>query len=752
MGDRNILFKINPGAQSAPIICRLASVCPFIFWVLSSSALSAQLESIDFKKSVQQYKMFEVRFQLKETYSNPFDPAEIDIWAYFISPSGNKEKKPAFWYQHYNTEGAPDMKPEWRIRFTPTEAGEYKFYIVFDDERSEIKTKHPMGASHLTVLSSGSSSFGFIKKSDKNAQYFCFENAATFFGVGSGPIVNADVIRNHAKFGMNWIQTEFNPAFTIEDRTVGRYNLYRAFQADELLRDAEMAGVYLQIVFNHWSSWKVDMNTLPQELQDYERKLFPPWAENPYNKMNGGPLSHPLEIFADETARRHYKNLIRYYVARWGYSTNVFSWAFWGEFDMTRPATGEMYSYEVISRWHGEMANYLKSMDPHHLVTTCEAEPSKSYGRWIYLTSEWKKYRVDFVAEKGDGNARIQFEMGREKGSYWLAGISLVHKSELLRNPDFNDGLAHWLFRGDWEESKATATVTDDFPKKENKALRIDVIRPSSINWHVGIMQDNLSTEQDKKYVVTFWAKSDAARSMEVSLIQAHEPWRRIGAVSNSEIWRLDSIDYVTMHNYGPQVDEDIQKRFLHFLRLQKPVVVQEFGVWFDPFKEDEIGKIAYYNAIWKLSLMGAAGAPMKFTRVVMDKEYNAISNFLGDIDVTHNRVRQVDPVDLTPGANEGNSPVEILGLSDGRRTYLWVHDRQHTYRNIQDGKYHPKSIETAKLMLKEMDGAIYRIEYWDTRKGVMEGSQMLKTANSGLILTVPPFTRDIGIKILRLK
>ncbi len=717
-----------------------------------SVALPAQLESIDFDETSQQYNMFEVRFQLTETYPNPFDPDEIDIWAYFRSPSGNTEKRPAFWYQHYNSEGMPDMKPEWRIRYSPKEAGRYYVHMAGDDRRAKIKTRYPSGGATHQFSVSPAASPGFVKKCGKDSRYFCFENGATFFGVGSGPILNGDVIRNHSKFRMNWIQTEFAPAFMIEDHTVGRYNLFRAFQGDEFLHEAEKNGVYFQIVFSHWSSRKADMHTLPDEFQQYEGNLFPPWPENPYNSKNGGPLSHPSELFSNGEARRHYKNLIRYYVARWGYTTNVLSWAFWGEFDMTRPAAGEPYLYETVERWHSEMAGYVKRLDPHHLVTTCEAEPSKSYGRWISVTPEWKKYQVRFFSEIGDANTRLQFEMGREAGRYWLSGISLSHQSELIRNPDFNEGLTHWSFRGEWEGSKANATLTEDSPKKGVKSVRIDVVRPSPINWHVGIMQDNLPTEQGKEYILTFWAKSAAPRRIEVSLIQAHEPWQRTGVVSNDGIWRLDAIDYVTMHHYSPQIDEDIASRLSHYQQTGKPVVIQEFGVWFDPFKDDEIGKIAYHNAIWRLALRGAAGAPMKFTRVVMDREYAAVSNFMGDIDAARGRIRPIDFIDLTPTAKGGGSPVEISGLSDGQRTYIWVHDRQHTYRNVHDHRYHPREISDAKLILNNIDGMDFRVEYWDTRRGVMEGSQMMKTDKSSLVLSIPPFIRDMGIKLRRVK
>lgn len=78
MGKRNILIQV-------------------MFWALSSPTLAAQLESIDFNKSAQQYKLFEIRFQLKEAYSNPFDPSEIDIWAHVTAPSGKTEMRPAFW-------------------------------------------------------------------------------------------------------------------------------------------------------------------------------------------------------------------------------------------------------------------------------------------------------------------------------------------------------------------------------------------------------------------------------------------------------------------------------------------------------------------------------------------------------------------------------------------------------------------------------------------------------------------------------
>ena len=58
-----------------------------------------------------QYEKFELSIDLEATYTNPFDPDQVDLWAEFTAPSGKVQKIWGF----YN----PSQKSSpWMVRFT----------------------------------------------------------------------------------------------------------------------------------------------------------------------------------------------------------------------------------------------------------------------------------------------------------------------------------------------------------------------------------------------------------------------------------------------------------------------------------------------------------------------------------------------------------------------------------------------------------------------------------------------------------
>jgi endo-1,4-beta-mannosidase len=68
------------------------------------------------------------------------------------------------------------------------------------------------------------------------------------------------------------------------------------------------------------------------------------------------------QFFLNPLTREMYRDKIRYVVARWGYSTNIFSWEFWNEIESVEPKEG-------IFAWMREMTAYLRSVDPwRHLI------------------------------------------------------------------------------------------------------------------------------------------------------------------------------------------------------------------------------------------------------------------------------------------------------------------------------------------------------------------------------------------------
>src|SRR6185295_9581445 len=82
--------------------------------------------------SPQVWQRVEFRADNVPAASNPFDPDVIRLDATFTSPSGQTRVVPAFWFQGYQRSlqsGSERLTasgaPEWRVRFAPTESGNY---------------------------------------------------------------------------------------------------------------------------------------------------------------------------------------------------------------------------------------------------------------------------------------------------------------------------------------------------------------------------------------------------------------------------------------------------------------------------------------------------------------------------------------------------------------------------------------------------------------------------------------------------
>jgi hypothetical protein len=131
-------------------------------------------------------------------------------------------------------------------------------------------------------------------------------------------------------------------------------------QLDETVEIAEKNGIYIMLA--------LDVHGMLLEGSG--------WGGHAFNAVNGGPAKTPTEFFTLEESRMKYKNKLRYFVARWGYSTHIAFWEFFNEVDNAMFGTSQNkpavpMSHKVVTDWHREMSDYLKVIDPYgHLVTT----------------------------------------------------------------------------------------------------------------------------------------------------------------------------------------------------------------------------------------------------------------------------------------------------------------------------------------------------------------------------------------------
>lgn len=310
------------------------------------------------EKEVKQYEKFEVTVNFKGTYQYPYDPKDIALDAEFISPSGVKFSVPGFLYAA-GIKGIKVDSAVWKVRFAPNEVGTWKY---------KVTVANPKGRSVSKVnefICQPSNSRGNLRISKIDPMYFEFDNGGFYYPIGQNVAWASSAgafdyyFSKMSKNGYNWTRIWMSSwQFALEWLDVGHYyglgnySLRNAEYLDRTVELAEKNNLYFQLVLNNHGQLST--------------KVDPEWINNPYNAKNGGPCKRPQDFFTNKDAKRLLKNRLRYIVARWGYSTNIFAWELWNEVTLT-----DNYNAKVDIAWHKEMSAYLKKIDPYkHLITT----------------------------------------------------------------------------------------------------------------------------------------------------------------------------------------------------------------------------------------------------------------------------------------------------------------------------------------------------------------------------------------------
>ena len=304
------------------------------------------------------YEKFEITFDLSGEWDNPFDPEQIKVDTYFNSPAGKQIIVPGFFYQEYrqDVQNHPVKvgKPVWKVRFTPTMSGEYKYEVVVNNKGKEIKSP-----AQVFTCVSYNANHGFLGISKTNPLYLEFSDGTSFFGVGQDRSQGESrgCYQRFANNGGNFNRLFLtNGNFNIEELNIpqsgpdlglGKMNQECSWNLDKVLELGEKLGIYHMLTLtNQWTFNQV-------------------WKGHAYNVANGGILKSKNEYWTNEEAMKYFERRVRYHVARWGYSTAVFSWDLWNEYSaMGAPL-------EDAIKWHQRMAHYLKSLDPfNHVIHT----------------------------------------------------------------------------------------------------------------------------------------------------------------------------------------------------------------------------------------------------------------------------------------------------------------------------------------------------------------------------------------------
>lgn len=380
-------------------------------------------------EQVRKYEKFELHIGMNGVrFDSPYDPADIDLYAVFISPSGKKIRINGFYDNYRNAD-------KWKIRFSPAETGEYTYRVY-------IKDGSAMGESgSSSFLAVDSEHHGWIKPSVKNPHYFTYDDGTSYYGVGAySPWRNNDTIfRRFAEHKANFFAIWdinyggfVNGTGVIEEK-LGEYNQEKLGKIDSMLSVFEKDDI--KLMFAIW----------PHDLFS-ETVWAAQWKLNPYNQ-----LIEAENVYSDSLAWEYQKMKYRYLIARFAHSRSWGIWELINEMDGTDGwAKGH---HREAYEWVDKCARFFSDNDPYRHPTTAS------------FSGGFKQYRDSL---------------------YWLTDIPNLHvypaQGWIPRFPD--DSLRSDMYNFAW----ASKRFWDNFAKPAifgEAGADLTYYKPGSEEYHI---------------------------------------------------------------------------------------------------------------------------------------------------------------------------------------------------------------------------------------------------------------------------
>ena len=344
---------------------------------------------------------------LAPTNSTPFDAASLGTWLEVTAPDGSAVNVTPFFAADFARSlnassgeevlapsGAP---PHFAVRFAPRALGAHSFVQRF--LATPPAWLEPLQGSFECVADGTIAGDGFARVDARAGAYFTLDGEKAFFLVGedmawagvwpyehgssqfsngTGQTYAYDRwLPKLAAVGGNFIRLWIGPSLVRQptydgelgtmlglalhgsddgSAVFGEYNLKAAWRIDYIVELCRRLGVKIALVIDAQQSF---CDGGPSN----SGWCF--WPDSIYNVKNGGPLSDPALFFNNSATMLELRQRWSYIVARWGYSTSIFSWELANEQD-DWPAW--KYSSAVIEQ-QAAIARWLPTIDPNtHMV------------------------------------------------------------------------------------------------------------------------------------------------------------------------------------------------------------------------------------------------------------------------------------------------------------------------------------------------------------------------------------------------
>jgi len=364
---KRIFLYPRVGLTLFVLLVSLSSACRFGFpenpsessQDVNSFPNSPQINSVNLARTeVPRYESMEFRLQISASYTNPYDVREISLDGSFTAPDGTEMRVPGFW----------DGVEVWRLRFTPSQEGEWRYQLRVSDLQG---TSLP---SEGTFNVTSSDHHGWLQVGnwvdpEYSRRYLAYHDGTAFYGVGHCDALNilvdgfseedgVGLFNNMTAANENYVVWWPFYSHSVINNSYADYTVSNLTLIDLIVEDAQQKGITL--IFTVWDH--------PQ-LRDSSHS----WNDGRWEGYNGfHELSDIDSFFTSDEVWSWQENLYRYIIARWGYSPAIGMWQTITEINGTN-------AYDQTNPWHEKVNAYFVESDPYHHPTTASMSGESSW-------------------------------------------------------------------------------------------------------------------------------------------------------------------------------------------------------------------------------------------------------------------------------------------------------------------------------------------------------------------------------------
>jgi len=472
------------------------------------------------------YESLEMTVGVDSEYQNPYDARQIALDGIFTGPDGKAMAVPGFW----------DGESAWKMRFTPSQEGTWKYSVTVKDTRGQSLSND----GEFTVSSSDLHGWiipGNTFDPSYSPHYLTYHDGTPFYGVGHCDAFNLLVDGFSLEDGVRLFNNmkAANENYVVwwplySNSFIGDYANYSIGSMniiDLIVEDAQKKGIF--IVFTIWDHPNIRDNT--------HKLAGGKWSSNGFSK-----LSDINSFFVADEPWAWQENLYRYMIARWGYSPAIGMWA-------TVSEISETNTYDQTDPWHKKVNDYFVQNDPYRHPTTASKKGELDWPTGHAVMDIPQVHLYDF--DHGiPGNNNLNDVVGAAKhvaewtqlmlknadkpnwvGEYGVEGNA--YYPELFHNSNWAAlGAGASMTPAEWNSGGAFGEMTAEMKADISRLAQFVNDMPLA-KWHPSTLQITANDEQVRAWGVAgndgglFWVQDFSLEGRPIADIRSSMPLRK---------------------------------------------------------------------------------------------------------------------------------------------------------------------------------------------------------------------------------